>query len=262
MLPRAPCPAMFLLANPTYEPAPWYIAWLETMPASVLIILGILAFFAWLLKDPFKAWVADLFALLTESSKRSSKTPASGADLARKAQKAIVLEQAAERLRLAVECDHVSVYGIQNGEYLRSGEGIDKFVMQAEAVDDGLPRYMDTERLVFANDIPRTVLALENQPHLLLWAKHCDDWKVNKLMQERGYDSCVAVFVRRPIRNPKPDGPKEGVIGLFVVSWRDCLLYRPDQEAHLPKGHAHTRLIDAALERLLAEYADTFSYTM
>lgn len=252
----------FLLASPTYEPTPWYFAWLETMPASVLVVLGLLAAFIWLLKKPIEEFAGKLFDLFVERTKRSSKEPASGVDLARKAQKAIVLEQAAERLRLATECDHVSVYGIQNGEYLRSGEGIDKFVMQAEAVDDGLPRYIDTERLVFANDIPRTVLALENQPYLLLWAKHCDDWKVNKLMQERGYDSSLAVFVRRPLVNPRPDGPREGVIGMYVLSWRDTLLYTHHQEPSLPKGHANTRLLDTRLEALLLEYAATFSYTM
>lgn len=120
------------------------------MPVSVLIVCGILAFFGWLLKEPFQKFASSLFDQFAERVKRTSKEPASGADLARKARKAVILEQAAERLRLRIDCDHVSVYGCQNGEYLRSGEGIDKFVMQAEAVDEGLPRYMDTDRIVFA----------------------------------------------------------------------------------------------------------------
>jgi hypothetical protein len=230
------------------------------MPVSVVIICGILAFFGWLLKEPFQKFAQGLFDQLAERIKRTSKEPASGADLARKARKAVILEQAAERLRLKIDCDHVSVYGCQNGEYLRSGEGIDKFVMQAEAVDEGLPRYMDTERIVFAQDIPRTIMALEAQAFLLLWAERCDDWKVNKMMKERGYDSSIAVFVRRPIR----DKPGEmGIIGMYVVSWRDCEVYRPDQASSLPASHkGPTRLLDKDMEALLQEYANEFSYSM
>ena len=253
---------MLLLATPaaTYDPAPWYVRWLETMPVSVVVVLGILAFFAWLLKKPVEEFAAKLFDQLADRIKRTSKEPASGADLARKARKAVILEQAAERLRLKIDCDHVSVYGCQNGEYLRSGEGIDKFVMQAEAVDDGLPRYMDTERMVFAQDIPRTIMALEAQPYLLLWAERCDDWKVNKMMKERGYDSSIAVFVRRPIR----ERPSEmGIIGMYVLSWRDCEVYRPDQASSLPASHkGPTRLLDKDMELLLQEYANEFSYSM
>lgn len=244
----------------TYDSAPWYVRWLETMPVSVVIICGILAFFGWLLKEPFQKFAQSLFDQFAERIKRTSKEPASGADLARKARKAVVLEQTAERLRLTIDCDTVNVYGCQNGEYLRSGEGIDKFSMQAEAVDEGLPRYMDTERIIFAQDIPRTVLALENQPFLLLWAGRCDDWKVNKLMKERGYDSSIAVFVRRPIR----DKPGEmGIIGMFLVNWRDCEVYRPDQASSLPASHhGPTRLLDKQMEHLLQEYANEFSYSM
>jgi hypothetical protein len=252
---------MLLLATPAaYDAAPWWVRWLETMPVSVVIVLGILAFFAWLLKKPVEEFAAKLFDQLTERLKRSSKQPASASDLARKARKAVILEQAAERLRLKIDCDHVSVYGCQNGEYLRSGEGIDKFVMQAEAVDEGLPRYMDTERMVFAQDIPRTIMALEAMPFLLLWAGRCDDWKVNKMMKERGYDSSIAVFVRRPIR----DKPGElGIIGMYVVSWRDCEIYRPDQASSLPASHkGPTRLLDKDMEQMLQDYANEFSYSM
>lgn len=253
---------MLLLVTPaaTYDPAPWYVRWLETMPVSVVVVLGILAFFAWLLKKPVEEFAAKLFDQLADRIKRTSKEPASGADLVRKARKAIILEQAAERLRLKIDCDHVSVYGCQNGEYLRSGEGIDKFVMQAEAVDDGLPRYMDTERMVYAQDIPRTITALELQPYLLLWAERCDDWKVNKMMKERGYDSSIAVFVRRPIRERANE---MGIIGMYVLSWRDCEVYRPDQASSLPASHTGpTRLLDKDMEQLLQEYANEFSYSM
>ena len=244
----------------TYEAAPWYVHWLETMPVSVVILLGILACFAWLLKKPVEAFAARLFDQLSDRLKRTSQEPASAADLARKARKAIVLEQAAEALRLRIRCDHVEVYGCQNGEYLRSGEGIDKFVMQAEAVAPGMARYMDTERVVFAQDIPRTIMALEVQPYLLLWAERCDDWKINKLMQERGYDSSLAVFVRRPV---KAGSTELGVIGMYLLSWFDCEIYRPDQADALPKNHqGPTRLLDHEMEALLQEYANMFSYTM
>jgi hypothetical protein len=230
------------------------------MPGWILVSGLVVAGVLWLLKKPIEEFASKLFDQFAERIKRTSKEPASAADLARKARKAVVLEQAAERLRLKIDCDSVNVYGCQNGEYLRSGEGIDKFSMQAEAVDDGLPRYMDTERIIFAQDIPRTVLALENQPFLLLWGERCDDWKLNKMMKERGYDSSIAVFVRRPIR----DKPGElGIIGMFVVNWRDCEIYRADQASTLPAAHqGPTRLLDKNMEHLLQEYANEFSYSM
>lgn len=249
-----------LLIATAYDPAPWYVRWAETMPAWVLLTFGLLVGFGWLLKKPIEEAASKLIEQFVERVKRTSKQPASGSDLVRKARKAIILEQAAEALRVRAGCDHVSVYGCQNGEYLRSGEGIDKFAMQAEAVELGLPRYMDTERIIFAQDIPRTITAMEMQPYLLLWADRCDDWKVNKMMQERKYQSAVAVFVRRPLR---PGAQELGVIGLFVISWRSCEVYRPDQADALPKSHVGpTRLLDAALEELLQEYAKKFSYTM
>jgi hypothetical protein len=250
-----------LLSTATaYEPAPWYVAWLERLPFPVVFVVALVAVLCWLLRAKFEKLATELFDGFSDRLKRSSKEPASAAEMARKAKKAVILEQAAERLRLKIDCDHVSVYGCQNGEYLRSGDGIDKFVMQAEAVEDGLGRYMDTERIVFAQDIPRTVLALESQPYLLLWAGHSDDWKVNKMMKERGYDSSVAVFISRPI---KTRGGEPGVIGMYVLSWFDCQIYRPDQASTLPASHkGPTRLLDGAIEALLHEYAQEFSYTM
>ena len=247
-------------AAPAYTPAPWWARWVEGLPGWLGVCLITLCALAWLLQKPIEDAAGKLFDQLTERLKRSSKEPASAADLARKARKAVVLEQAAERLRVKINCDHVSVYGCQNGEYLRSGEGIDKFVMQAEATEGDWGRYMDTERVVFAQDIPRTVLALEAQPYLLLWAERCDDWKVNKLMKERGYDSSIALFVRRPI---KPGSAEMGVIGMMVLSWRDCEIYRPDQADALPKNHTGpTRLLDADMEQMLQDYANEFSYSM
>lgn len=245
----------------TYLPAPWYVKWAETMPGWLLLTGLVVAAVMWLLKKPIETAVGVWIEQFAERMKRTSKEPASAADLSRKARKAVILEQAAEALRVRIACDHVSVYGCQNGEYLRSGEGIDKFVMQAEATAaTAAPRYMDTERVVFANDIPRTVLALEAMPYLLLWTGHCDDWKVNKMMQERGYASSVAVFIRRPT---KGGGSELGVIGMFVLSWSHCTLYRPDHADSLPAAtSAHARLLDGAMETLLADYASQFSYNM
>jgi hypothetical protein len=253
---------MLLTATPAiaYDPAPFWGRYLETMPGWLLLTAAVVAGVLWLLKKPIEEFVTKQLEQFAERIKRSSKEPASGPDLARKARKAVILEQTAEQMRLKIDCDHVSVYGCQNGEYLRSGEGIDKFVMQAEAVDDGLLRYMDVERVVFAQDIPRTVLALEKLPYLLLWAERCDDWKVNKMMKERGYDSSIAVFVRRPL---KAGSEEMGVIGMYVLSWRDCELYRPDQASSLPKSHTGpVRLITTDMEELLQEYANKFSYSM
>jgi hypothetical protein len=247
-----------------FEPAPWYMKYTVGMPLWVVLVCGVvvllLVLLAWLLKRPVETFAAQLFDQFTERLKRSSKEPASAADMARKAKKAVVLEQAAERLRLRIVCDHVSVYGCQNGEYLRSGEGIDKFVMQAEATEGDHGRYMDVERVVFAQDIPRTVLALEAQPYLLLWAARCDDWKVNKLMKERGYASSIAVFIRRPL---KPGSAEMGIIGMCVLSWHLCEIYRPDQANALPKDHTGpVRLLDGQMEQLLQDFAQEFSFSM
>jgi len=245
-----------------FEPAPWYVRYAQQMPAGVLLGAAGLAALLWLLKKPAEAFVTALFDQLVERIKRSSKEPVSPAELARKARKAVLLEQTAERLRLEIRCDHVEVYGCQNGEYLRSGEGVDKFVIQAEAARPGDPRYMDTERLIFAQDLPRAVaaLSLPGTTYLLLWAEHCDDWKANKLMRERDYTSSIAVFLRRPVKAGSGD---TGVIGLCVLSWRATLVYRPDQADALPKSHAGpTRLLEADMDRLVAAYAAEFSYGM
>ena len=243
-----------------YAPAPWYFRWAESLPVHVLVGLAILAALVWLLKEPFQKLFLFGGELLIERIKRSSKEPASAEDLKRKANKAVVLEQAAERLRIELNCDHVEVYGCQNGEYLRSGEGVDKFVMQAEAPRPGDPRYMDIERMLFASDLPRLILALEQQPYLLLWQGRHDDWKVNKLMAERDYNSTLAVFLRRPL---KPGQPETGIIGLVLVSWRETELYRPDQSGCLPAAHhGPVRQIDAPLEQQLLSYAREFSYSM
>ena len=243
-----------------YAPAPWFLRWAESLPVHVVVGLAILALVAWLLKEPFQKLAIYAGELLIDRIKRSSKEPASAEDLKRKANKAMVLEQAAERLRLELNCDHVEVYGCQNGEYLRSGEGVDKFVMQAEAPKPGDPRYMDVERMLFASDLPRLILALESQPYLLLWQARCDDWKANKLMAERDYNSTLAVFLRRPL---KPGQPETGIIGLVLVSWRETELFRPDQSGCLPQSHhGPVRQIDAPLEQLLLGYAREFSYSM
>lgn len=243
-----------------YAPAPWFLRWAESLPVHVVVGLAIVAALAWLLKEPFQKLVVFGGEQLIERIKRSSKEPASAEDLKRKAQKAVVLEQAAERLRIELNCDHVEVYGCQNGEYLRSGEGVDKFVMQAEAPKPGDPRYMDVERMLFASDLPRLILALESQPYLLLWQNRCDDWKANKLMVERAYISTLAVFLRRPL---KAGTAETGIIGLVLVSWRDTELFRPDQSGCLPANHhGPIRQIDTDLEQHLLSYAREFSYSM
>ena len=249
-----------LLAVPVYEPAPWYVRWLETMPLYVVVTLAVLAFVVWLLKAPIEAAAIKLLDRFTERIKRSSKEPISAAEFSRKATKAVILEQAAERLRLQIDCDHVSVYGCQNGEHLRSGEGVDKFVMQAEATARVAGRYMDVERVVMAQDIPRLVLSLGQQTYVLIWSGRHDDWKVNKMMSERGYTSTVALFIRKPI---KPGSPEMGVIGMFAVSWHECEIYRPDQADKLPQKHiGPTRLLDHEMEQMLLQYAQQFSYNM
>lgn len=256
------CVLLLTLPAADFEPAPWYVRYAQQMPLGVL--LGGAGIFAllWLLKKPAEAFVTALFDQLVDRIKASSKAPVSAADLARKARKALQLEVSAERLRLESRCDNVSVYGCQNGEYLRSGEGIDKFVMQAEASRPGDPRYMDTERQIFAQDIPRTVaaLSLPGTAYLLFWSEHCDDWKVNKLMRERDYASSIVIFLRRPL---KPGVTDVGIIGMMVLNWRSTLVYRPDQAEHLPHGHPWpTRMLDADLERLMNAYLAEFSYIM
>ncbi|RFP63484.1 hypothetical protein D0N36_19280, partial [Hymenobacter lapidiphilus] len=76
-----------------------------------------------------------------------------------------------------------------------------------------------------------------------------DDWKANKLMAERGYQSALAVFVRRP----------GGVIGLYVLSWREMELVRADQ---IPDPDVPVRPLDGVLEQRLNLYATELSYLM
>ncbi|MBX0290950.1 hypothetical protein K3G63_10900 [Hymenobacter sp. HSC-4F20] len=198
-------------------------------------------------KEPVKNFLQSYLDSILKRQQEARKQPS--VHLVPNSRKAIILEQTAERLRLESGCDHVSLYAVQNGEYLRTGDSVEKFVMQAEAARPGDARYMDTERILFAQDVPRLILVLEQQAYALLWHNRCDDWKSNKIMAERDYQSAIAVFVRRP----------GGVIGLYVLNWRETELVRPDQT---PDPQVPTRPLDAALEQLLKEYASEFSYLM
>lgn len=248
---------------PTYEPAPWYVLFardfFSMMPAGIAFFLIVLSALIWLLKDKLRELLASGVDFIVDRLKGSSKQPVSAAELARKGKKKVLRDQAAERARLAFKCEHISVYGCQNGVYLRSGDGIDKFLLLSEAAKPGLPRHEDSgEVMLMADDIPYLTQALEGQSFLLLWANRCDDWKINKLMNDRGYTSSIAVYISRPM---KAGAREQGVIGMFVLSWTDCEVYRQDQSGSLPQAHnGPFRLIDAELEELIQEYKHEFSY--
>jgi hypothetical protein len=261
-------PLPFVLLLPTtqpaaYEPAPWYVQFvkdfLAMMPAGIAFFLICVFLLGYLLRDKWKELAESLYDGITARLRHSSKQPVSASELARKGKKKVLRDQAAERARLAFKCEHISVYGCQNGVYLRSGDGIDKFLLLSEAAKPGLPRHEDSgEVMLMADDIPYLTQALEGQPFLLLWANRCDDWKINKLMSERGYSSSIAVYISRPM---KAGVREQGVIGMFVLSWTDCEVYRQDQSTTLPQSHnGPVRLIDAALEELIQEYKHEFSY--
>lgn len=223
------------------------IDYLKTLPWFVGAVL--LAGYALFLigKGPITAYLQGYLDNLLKRQQEARKQPS--VHLVPNSRKAVILEQTAERLRLEAECDHVSLYAVQNGEYLRTGDSVEKFVMQAEAARPGDARYMDVERILYAQDIPRLILALEQQPYVLLWHARCDDWKANKLMAERDYQSSIALFVRRP----------GGVIGLVAVSWRETEIVRADQT---PDRDVPTRPLDLELQELLVSYSLEFSYLM
>lgn len=255
--------ALISIPTPTYEAAPWYIQFAKDffsmMPAGIGITVIVLAALGYLLRDKLKELAEHLLDMIIGRLRGTSKQPISASELARKGKKKVILDQAAERARLDFRCEHISVYGCQNGVYLRSGEGIDKFLMLSEQARPGIQRHMDEgEQLLLASDVPYLTQALETQPYQLLWAGRCDDWKINKMMGERGYTSSIAAYISRP---SKPGSPQKDVIGMYVLSWTDCEVYRADQASTLPASHdGPTRLIDDEMSELLLSYASEFSW--
>lgn len=230
--------------------------WLKDLGSVATVIALILYGVYLIIREPAKTFMQSLFDQLALRMKTPSKQPAT--ELGGKARKGMMLDQITLRLRLDSGCDHVELYAIQNGEYLRTSEGIEKFFMVSEAPQPGDPYYMDTERILYASDIKALVAVLDTgQPYVLLWHSKCDDWKANKLMSDRDYNSSIYAFVRRGATKANP----AGVIGMFSLNWRRAEIYRPDQ-VPLPTHDGPVRLLDAELEQLVHEYALEFSYAM
>ena len=80
--------------------------------------------------------------MLTERLKCNSKelTSRVAVNLARKARRAVILEQAAEALRVRSGCEHVSIYGCQNKGYPRSGEAMACLATWTPRVSSSLTR--------------------------------------------------------------------------------------------------------------------------
>lgn len=133
--------------------------------------------------------------------------------------KDVEINNYAEQIRLTTACDHVSVYGALNGEYFRSGDSIEKLLLQGEAAPVGEPRFMHTEeRLVYTNTMPYLIHKLCLTEYVLLWPGQCEDELANRNMRRRGYKSSLAML----ITVPAPTGYY--VLGLLSLSWRHITL--------------------------------------
>ncbi|GAA4393642.1 hypothetical protein [Hymenobacter koreensis] len=225
---------------------PTLIEWLQKLPVWLGLGMLVLWMVFQLVREPLQKAASQFIEHLTRRLLQARKEP-NTQQLVNNSRKAILLEQTAERMRIELDCDHVSVYAVQNGEYLRTGDSVEKLVMIAEASRPGDPRYMEVERIIYAQSIPRLLMVAVMEPFVLLWQGKCDDWKMNQLMTERDYASCLAVCIRRP----------NGVIGMFKASWRDKEVYRAD---HAP--HTGDRLLDDEMRLMLHDFALELSYQM
>ena len=125
----------------------------------------------------------------------------------------------AEQMRLLTACDHVEVYGATNGEYLRSGDSIEKFIMVGESASRGEPRFIDCEGLIYSHNIPFLVNVVCHTDYALMWPEQCEDESFNRIMRERGYSTSLAVLIT-------VTAPKHGqyVLGMFVLNWKHIAL--------------------------------------
>lgn len=186
--------------------------------AADLLLLGIGAVATWAF-GRFQKWV-------DERGKKRRKV----SDLQYLSAKTIELNRYAQYMLDKVCCDHVSIYAAANGEYLKSGDSIEKFIMQAEACAAGEPRYMDLQPLIYANGIPHLVSKLFVADYVLMWPNQCDDEKANQVMRQRGYSSSIAML----ITVPAPHG--RYVLGLAVLNWKQLILH--PIKSQLPEPHS------------------------
>lgn len=171
-----------------------------------------------------------LFNRFTKRAEQKETKRRKMSDLQYLSAKTIELNRYAQFMLDTTGCDHVSVYAAANGQYLKSGDSIEKFIMQAEAAAPGEPRYMDVEPLIYANQLPHLISKIFIAEYVLLWPNQCDDEKCNKLMRQRGYSSSIAMLVTVPA----PHG--RFVLGMVVLNWKQLILH--PIKSQLPEKHS------------------------
>lgn len=172
--------------------------------------------------------------------------------------KTIELNRYAQFMLDKTGCDHVSIYAAANGEYLKSGDSIEKFILQAEACDRGEPRYMDSEPLVYANQVPYLISKMFIADYVLLWSNQCEDERCNRIMRQRGYSTSIVML----ITVPAPQG--RFVLGMAVLNWKQLILH--PTKSQLPEQHSGfetyvTLEMQQAITRFKLEVSDLLDNT-
>jgi hypothetical protein len=136
------------------------------------------------------------------------------------AEKQVQLDQAAERICLETHADHVGLYRLHNGEYFEGNDSIKKMSMATEA--PALDRWKVESQNMLMSNFPHLVLALDGpakQPLYLITPDSVLDFELGRLLNQRGYTSCVALLVR---------GQKERPLALLLLSWKKAHLTLSD----------------------------------
>ncbi len=142
------------------------------------------------------------------------------------------------------DCDHVSVYAAMNGEYLKSGDSVEKMMMQSEGthMDSGEARYIQSKhRLIFTVDIPDLMARLCRQPYVLNQQGVSADEYCNRMMRLRGYKTTMLFLITCPSR--ALGGTI--VLGMVELAWKGHVINPSDG----PPPH-----VTPALEGLIARY--------
>jgi len=223
-------------------------AFVKTMPPFLAFCAIVVWLLLYLFKSEAKAaavqlvrWVIGLVKESTASHKSLMTVQEHEAQAERQAR----LHQYTQHIADRLGCDHATVYGSKNGEYLKNQDSIEKLFMLSEAVPNAAPdapRYMQIQREIYVSDIAGLWLAVCRNPYVVRQQGEALDAFTNLTMRQRRYRTIVCVLITSPL----PGGGRL-VLGLLSCAWKGFHLHpagepppcvTPQMEALLQQFHA------------------------
>ncbi|SNC62186.1 hypothetical protein SAMN06265337_0620 [Hymenobacter gelipurpurascens] len=127
------------------------------------------------------------------------------------AEKQVLLDQATERICLTTKADHVGLYRLHNGEYFEGDDSIKKMSQVSEAVGGrDISRWKLASQSMLMSNYPHLVLGLKQAAYYWMHPDNVQDFEMGRLMNDRAYDSCVALLIC---------GKKNRPLAILILSW-------------------------------------------